>query len=260
MGEPADSGEPAVGRRHQGQPSISFTGDISANELAKTLSDLARSLQDEDNVVDTLDGIVAAAVKTVPGAQYAGITEVRARRQLVTRAASHEVAREVDRAQYHTGQGPCVDAVYQQKTLRLSDMAQERRWPEFRHRVVRLGIRSMLAFQLYVVRDNLGALNLYSGETDAFSDESEHVGLLFASHAAVAMVGAQRQQDMDQAIVLRDMIGQAKGILMERHKITADQAFMLLTRASQRTNTKLTAIARCLTETGELSPSVQRSP
>ncbi|WP_328475693.1 GAF and ANTAR domain-containing protein [Actinoplanes sp. NBC_00393] len=239
-------------RGGKGQPSINYTAGVRANELAETLSDLARSLQDERDVDDTLTAIVSAAVHTVPGTRYAGITVVQARRAVETRAASDELVRKVDEAQYDTGQGPCLDATWVQQTVRLTDMAAEQRWPEFTRRAAHLGVRSMLSFQLFVTRDNLGALNLYSDEPEAFTDESEYVGLLFAAHAAVALVGAQQHQSLTLAVSMRDLIGQAKGILMERHRISADQAFELLVRASQRTNTKLAEIARVLTETGEL--------
>jgi ANTAR domain-containing protein/GAF domain-containing protein len=243
----------------QGQPSTSYTGQ-APHEVAQTLSDLARSLENENSLQETLDGIVAAAVHTVPGAQYAGITAVQGRRKVATTAATDDLVRNVDRAQYETGQGPCLDAAYEHQTNRLSDMACETRWPEFTARASAMGIRSMLSFQLYVVGDDLGALNLYSGETDAFGDESEDVGLVFAAHAAVAMVGARRDQDWSKAISMRDLIGQAKGILMERHRITAEQAFALLARASQRTNTKLTEIAQILTTTGDLPHPAGREP
>jgi AmiR/NasT family two-component response regulator len=68
------------------------------------------------------------------------------------------------------------------------------------------------------------------------------------------MVGARQYEELSRAMSMRDLIGQAKGILMERHRVTADEAFALLVRASQRTNTKLTEIARALTETGALPP------
>jgi GAF domain-containing protein len=164
----------------------------------------------------------------------------------------------VGQAQYDTGLGPCLDAVYEQQTVRLADMTAEDRWPEFTRRATHLGVRSMLSFQLYVEQDNLGALNLYSRDTNAFDDESEHVGLLFATHAAVAMSGAQQQEQLSRAAAVRDLIGQAKGILMERHKLTADQAFTLLVGASQTTNTKLVDVARHLTETGELATPKRR--
>jgi GAF domain-containing protein len=120
-------------------------------------------------------------------------------------------------------------------------------------RAVEYGIGSMLSLQLYVSGDNLGALNLHSTAPDAFNAESEHVGLLLAAHAAVAMASAQREEHLLRAMETRDLIGQAKGILMERHKITANQAFSLLIRASQNTNNKLRDVANHLTVTGEIA-------
>jgi AmiR/NasT family two-component response regulator len=66
------------------------------------------------------------------------------------------------------------------------------------------------------------------------------------------MAGAQRNEQLNRAMGTRDLIGQAKGILMERHKLTADQAFTLLVRASQATHTKLRDIAEQLTTVGQL--------
>jgi transcriptional regulator with GAF, ATPase, and Fis domain len=219
-----------------------------------TLGELARSLHEQGNVEETLHGIVAAAVGTVPGAEHAGLSVIEGRRAIRTRAGTADVVYKVDEVQYDTGEGPCLDALYQQHTVRLSDMTAETRWPRFTGQVAELGIGSMLSFQLYIEQDNLGALNLYAHDTDAFTDESEQVGLLFATHAAVAMADAQKKQHLTRAIAVRDLIGQAKGILMERHKLTGDQAFTLLVRASQNSNTKLNEVARYLVETGELGP------
>ncbi|MGH8572637.1 MAG: GAF and ANTAR domain-containing protein, partial [Gammaproteobacteria bacterium] len=210
-------------------------------------------LQERQSLQDTLKGIVQAAVDNVPGAQFAGISVVRGRRDVDTPVWTDELVRATDQAQYDTGQGPCLNSVYEEKTVRVADMRTEQRWPEFAKRAFHLGINSMLSIQLYVTGDNLGALNLYSQTTEAFDDESEHVGLLLASHAAIAMASAQQQEQLVQAITTRDLIGQAKGILMERHKITAEQAFTLLIRASQLANTKLRDVAERLTATGELA-------
>jgi hypothetical protein len=236
----------------KGQPSAQFTGHAPRDDLAETLSELARSLQAEQNIDELLNGIVIAAVQTVPGAEHAGLMVVEDRRTVTTRAVTDELVTLVDHAQYATAEGPCLDAMYEQHTVRLSDMDGDDRWPAFSQKAFDLGVRSMLSFQLYVVRDNLGALNLYSSHAAAFSDESEHVGLLFAAHAAVAMAGARKQENLIRALTLRDVIGQAKGILMERHKVTGDEAFGLLVRASQQTNTKLADVAGYLVETGEL--------
>jgi AmiR/NasT family two-component response regulator len=93
---------------------------------------------------------------------------------------------------------------------------------------------------------------LVAYEKSAFTDESEHIALLLASHAAIAVAGAQRLDHSAIALVNRDVIGQAKGILMERFKITAAQAFEVLAKVSQDTNRKLYAVAEGLTRTGTL--------
>jgi hypothetical protein len=111
----------------------------------------------------------------------------------------------------------------------------------------------MLSFQLWVEGDNLGALNLYAREPHSFTEESEQVGLLFVSHAAVAMVGAQKQDQLTEGLATRDLIGQAKGILMERYGINADRAFALLVRASQNRNVKLRDLAVELTTTRHIT-------
>lgn len=111
----------------------------------------------------------------------------------------------------------------------------------------------MLAIQLYVTGRDLGALNLHSTHGDAFGNESEQIGLLFAAHAAVALADVQTDEHLHTALTHRDVVGQAKGILMERYKITAPAAFALLAKTSQDTNTKLYDVADVLTQTGLLS-------
>jgi GAF domain-containing protein len=238
----------------RGKPSTSYTGEAAGwNVLAEQFSALSRTLQNETDVAATLQAIVVAATDTVPGVDYASISAVRKRREVITLAATGELARAVDQAQYDTGQGPCLTSLYDQQTVRLPDMSAEPRWPAFAARAHDLGARSMLAIQLYVTGEDLGALNLHSTRTDAFTDESEQIGLLFAGHAAVAMIGAQEQEQLQTAISTRDLIGQAKGILMERYKIDAQEAFQLLVMASQTTNIKLLTVADHLASTGLLA-------
>jgi GAF domain-containing protein len=245
------NGDRATGR---GKPSSTYAGEETGwNALAEELSALARTLQDETDVDATLRAIVTAAVGTVPGADYASISAVRARREVRTLAATGDLARAVDQAQYDTGEGPCLESLYEQRTVRLPDLTAETRWPKFAARAADIGLGGMLAIQLYVIGEDLGALNLHSTGPHAFTDDSEQVGLLFASHAAVAMVGAQEQEQLRTAISSRDLIGQAEGILMERYKIGAQEAFRRLVLASQATNIKLIDVADHLTRTGLLA-------
>ncbi|MFF5051666.1 GAF and ANTAR domain-containing protein [Micromonospora sp. NPDC000663] len=238
--------------RRERLPSGPPSTGTALDGVAVRLGELARSLQGESSLQGTLDAVVLAAVATVPGAWQAGISEVESKQRVHTTAATAELVRQVDQVQYDTGEGPCLTSLYNEETVWLRNLPDETRWPAFTHRIANLGVRSMLSFQLYVDRGNLGALNLYSADPDAFGDESEQIGLLFAAHAAVAMADAQTMAQLSRAVLLRDRIGQAKGILMERHHLTEEQAFALLARVSQNTNVKLAEVARNLTETGDL--------
>ena len=58
-------------------------------------------------------------------------------------------------------------------------------------------------------------------------------------------------EGLEEALLSRDVIGQAKGILMERLHITSDQAFEELRSVSQKQNRKVRDIAAEVAETGE---------
>lgn len=223
--------------------------------LAQRLGALARHLQQERGVEATLDAIVRAAVQTVPGAEYAGVSQVEDRRRVRTTAATADLVMRVDQAQYDTGEGPCLESLFGEHIVRAPDLRSEPRWPAFTARACALGVGGIMAFQLYVARDSLGALNVYSGRPDQLGDAAERVGALFAAHTAVVLADTVRIEQLTHAIDVRDLIGQAKGILMERHKVTGHQAFEMLVRTSQTSNVKLTEVARHLVESGELTGS-----
>ena len=133
----------------RGKPSADYTGETAGwNVLAEKLVELARSMQEEKGLENTLNAMVYAAAETVPGADEASISAVARRREVRTVAASGELAPAVDQAQYETGQGPCLSSLYQHQTVRLSDMSNEQRWPDFAARAAELGVGSMLAVQL----------------------------------------------------------------------------------------------------------------
>ena len=111
----------------------------------------------------------------------------------------------------------------------------------------------MLCFQLYTERETIGALNIYAEAVDAFTEDSVRTGVLLATQAALAVAATLTEGNLRVALANRDVIGQAKGILMERYKITAEQAFDLLVAGSQRTHRKLHAVAEELATTGVLT-------
>ncbi len=228
------------------------------HDLADLMSRTARRLQEEHGDVEsTLQAITATAIMVVPHAEECSISYVTGRSKVEPRASTSDLPREVDALQERIEQGPCLDAVWEQEVVRVDDVAADDRWPEFARQASALGVGSMMCFKLFVQGAQLGGLNLYGGRPGAFDDESQDIGQMFAAHAAVAVAGAEHEENLRTAVSSRDVIGQAKGILMERHKLTADQAFGVLARVSQELNRKLADIAREVSDTGAL-PRVDR--
>ena len=242
--------------RRWGQPSAQDTGtQVRLDALARRLADAARTLQGRESPQQVMDDIVELACSMVPGADEATITMVRKDRHCYSAAATSAWASDFDVLQDETREGPCLDTIWHQETVRVNDLARDPRWPVLGPRAADHGVGSMLCLQLFVHRDTLGALDLLARARSAFTDESEHVGLLLASHAAIAAADAHHLENVTSALISRDVIGQAKGILMERFKITSEQAFAVLAEVSQDTNRKVSAVAEDLARTGMWTPA-----
>lgn len=230
---------------------LGTAGQPPQEGLARDLSELAREMQAAPSMADLLRRIVDAAVAEIRPAGQCGIMEVH-HGEVSTRAMTGPLVERIDRLQYEVQDGPCLSSLRTEATVRCDDLAHETRWPRFAARAAEQGVRSMLSVQLFVEGDNLGALNLYAADPGVLTEEHESVAMLLASHAAIAMKGSRVEADLRTALATRDVIGQAKGILMERFKIDQTQAFDLLVLASQRTHVKLNALAEELARSGEL--------
>jgi transcriptional regulator with GAF, ATPase, and Fis domain len=219
---------------------------------AETFADVARALLGQADVQHTLQKIVDLAVETIEGCDHAGITFLKGGKGS-TPAASDDVPIAVDVIQFESGEGPCLSAIREHEVFESKDLRLEDRWPRFATRAhEETGVSSMLCFRLFVAGDTLGALNLYSKAVDAFDEHSRSVGLVFAAHAAIALSTAMHEEQMDEALQSRDLIGQAKGILMARRSCTADAAFEALRKVSQHRNIKLRELAEQVVYLGDL--------
>lgn len=215
--------------------------------LAATLATVAldlHAIQDRDTMIDK---IVRSSVSTVPGADGGGIALIE-RRGITTVAPTGPVSSRLHDLQAEIGEGPCLTSLWKQHTVVVADLPADERWPRLAPHAATLGVRSTLSFQLYVHGDNLGALDLYSGDADAFGEDSVLIGDLFARHASVALAHAGQVRHLNHALASRDVIGQAKGILMQRDGLTAQDAFAMLVRVSQETNLKLVDVAGWLAD------------
>jgi hypothetical protein len=232
-------------------------------ELESSLSQIALALFRPGTVQATLQRIVDLAERAVDGCEAAGIIVVDDG-SLRTVAASSPLVVVVDQIQIDAGEGPCLDALTVRDTFYARDLTDDERWPVFGPAAASAGIRSVLAHS--ISEDRPSALNLYSRLPDAFDATDRARALLFATLARLAVDSAEERatdelktDNLTEALRTRAMIGQAQGILMERERVTADEAFDMLRRASQHMNIKLREVAETLVETGE-SPETGSPP
>jgi GAF domain-containing protein len=227
---------------NEARPTTSVHSDVVAR-----LAELSRELQVERTLAETMQVVVDAAVGAVPAADAGGIAELRPDGPLDVRYATDPLVERVAAVQSELGIGPSFDAAYDRISLRIDDLGNEPRWAAFAERV-RASAGSLLAYRLWVPGRNVAVLSLYAKAPRAFDDNDERTGLLFATLASIALSGARRADQLRGAIDSRDAIGQAKGVLMERFKLSADEAFSVLRQASMDSNLLLRDVARRVTE------------
>jgi GAF domain-containing protein len=224
--------------------------------------DLARVGLVGRDLADVLTELATVARRAMPGSESSSITLIRGE-EPYTAAHDGQMALDADELQYQRDYGPCVDAGRSGEVFLISDMATEQRWPDYNRHAAAQGVGSSLSVPLPFQAAVIGALNNYSTRPGAFDEDDIAVGEEVASwvafavaNASAAASAAEEAANMREAMVTRGGIEQAKGILMERHKVTADQAFTILSKASQRSGTKLRDVAGELVRTGVLPGSL----
>lgn len=250
-GGAAATREEAADRRHAATPHTA---------LAMAFATIAQHLYDADTLEAVLDRVVEVAVAAVAGCDSASIT-ISEKSRFRTGASTHTAAAEVDQAQYQVHEGPSLTAI--DNTMVYAPTFPDDRWPALGTRPIEYGVRSVVSYRLggadpLTEASLTGSLNSYGDAPNAFEREAREIGLVLAAHASVAARAVQERASLErleynlrEALSSREVIGQAKGILMERLNLTPDDAFDALRRASQGLNLKLRDIAQKLAETGQ---------
>ncbi len=217
--------------------------------LPAPFPDLAAVLLSEQTVADLLAIIVDLAASAIDGADGASVSMVAAgRKGFETTGASSPLVEDLDAAQYEKGEGPCIEAIRAGTEVRARLPAGQ--WRRFSERAVSAGMRSVWALPLTVKETSIGALNLYSRRDEPWLAPSSGTARRLAGQAAVVLANAASlasaettNAHLQEALESRDVIGQAKGILMARQNVSADDAFEILRQASQGSGRKLREIA-----------------
>jgi GAF domain-containing protein len=228
--------------------------DPAAETIRAAMAELVANFTNPTDITPTLEAVTSHAVELIAEIDFADILLVDGDGHRSV-AATAAIATELDVVQTNLREGPCFAAATEHATILCPDLTAEPRWPEFAAAAVRAGVGSMMSFQLYTATrprrgaGGRGALNLFSYGKHDFSVEAQALGAMLATHAAAALIAADRQTQFDSALAGRDVLGQAKGVLMERFKIDAVHAFNLMVRLSQDTNTPVRVIAQRIVET-----------
>jgi GAF domain-containing protein len=227
---------------------------------AEALLRLGRLSLRELSMESLLQTVAEQVTSVLPGDLAASVTLV-VKGLPSTVASTRRVAVELDQRQYEFDQGPCLHSARSGEATEIADTRTDTRWPDYARCAAEQGNRSSLSVPLVIDEDErvFGALNLYAQRPDAFDEDSRSVAMAFGPYAAVAAGNVYAYQNarnmtdnLQAALENRAVIEQAKGMLMERYKVTPDHAFRLLAVTSMTGNRKLRHVAEDLVRTGEL--------
>lgn len=219
------------------------------DETSDTLLRMAEVLIAEDSIENVLGLVVDLAEKDLAVADAVSVSLGEDGRR-VTAASSGDMATELDEVQYAADEGPCIDAM-KTGTETHSFPLDLQRWERFGKSAQGYGVEGMYSLPLKTGEKTIGALNVYSLHSEAPDESDRWTARNFARHASVLLANSSAYADarrygeqLMEAVRTRDVIGQAKGILMEREGLTSDQAFDALREISQRSNVKLRDVAQ----------------
>jgi GAF domain-containing protein len=211
-------------------------------------------LNEDSSLRDALRRIAVLGHHAVPSCGGASITLIE-RGRTVTMGSSNDLALELDTAQYQAGDGPCLTAARELRTISVEDMSADDRWAEFERASERAGICSSLSLPMMLGGELKGGFNLYGTDVGAFGREDVQLGTAFASQATAVVLNAQAywaaadlSRNLATALETRGVIERAKGVLMANLGLTADEAFDELRKRSQQQNRKLNELAVEITD------------
>ncbi|MEW1953199.1 GAF and ANTAR domain-containing protein [Terrabacter sp. NPDC080008] len=202
-----------------------------------------------------VETLLQASTKAVPGVRHVSISLVERGGAVRPLAASGQVSRRVEELQVMLREGPSVDVLHGDEPvvgLLVGCPQDAARWPELAPRLDALGLRSVLAVRMVWERKAVGVMTLAGDSREGLPCETVVLATALAAHAAATLGLARKAEQLELAMVTRQEVGQAVGILMERYGLTPEAAFAYLRRLSQNRNVKLRDIADQLRLTGRL--------
>jgi GAF domain-containing protein len=167
-----------------------------------------------------------------------------------TIAYSSDEAKVLDEIQLGYDEGPCLEALRTNQTVLVKDARTDARWPEYFGAVAKHGYYSMLGVPMHLEGESAAALDFYAPAADAFDGRAVAAAQEYAAQASKALLLAVRvathmeaSDDLKAAMQARTTIDLAVGILMAQNRCSQQEAFGILSCASNNQNIKLRDLA-----------------
>ena len=230
--------------------------------LFDTFVTLSDTLVEDFDLVEVLSLLSERCVELFD-AEAAGVMLVGAGGVLQLLASSSERMRVLELFELQRDEGPCPDCYRSGEQTSAADLeAAGERWPTFAAEAMRAGFRAVHALPLRVRRDTIGALNLFRNSVGTLSAADLRAARALADVATLSILQHRTPSDpqvlarqLQQALNIRVIIEQAKGVLAERLKVNMEEAFLLLRRYAREHQQRLNQVALDVTE-GGLAASV----
>ena len=245
---------------------MSSTGTPDAPDPVEALERLGRLSLRENCMRSLLQAVADLAKEVMPGDPETSVS-LLINDRASTAVFTGPLALGCDESQYGRGYGPCLHAAGTGELVEIADAQAETRWPDYVQHAVEQGALSSLSIPLPISEGIAGAVNVYARKPHAFDEDSRSLATRFAASAAVVVANMYAFEEvrdlaehLERRVASRAVVEQAKGILMERHGFTADQALQALTWAAADAGTKVRDIADHLVRSGELPQPAGPSP
>jgi GAF domain-containing protein len=222
--------------------------------LATALAELSRLPMADVDRQRLLSRMAVLVQSAVPEATAVSITlgSPRDPQQLGSDSA---VAQELDGSQLQAEEGPCWDAHVAGEVVLTPDVTADERWPRLRRLLGDSPVRSVLGIPLQEGGEPVGVLNVYSAESGAFTGDGRRIAELVAAAVGGVLQGVTEREslralaaNLEKALTSRAVIDQAKGVLMARLGVGADDAFARLVALSNRLNVRLRDLAQLVVQ------------
>ncbi|MDI2036044.1 GAF domain-containing protein [Paenarthrobacter nitroguajacolicus] len=223
---------------------------LPLDELSGAIGRILGLLLTEEKVDHAVQSLSQAIKDSVPGAIGAGVSIFDPQGRATSTGSTDGIVEESDQLQYELGQGPCLTAWASEEPVLVEDAHTESRWPEWTAAVVALPVRSVVSAPLIASGHSIGAIKVYASRPSVFDSGTVSLMELFASPAATLLSHIQSSETpqrisegLQTALYGRDLVNRACGVLMERHKITHEEALQRLLLQSRNTGTALQQVS-----------------